>query len=135
MMTENKSMEIQEQEIIEEETERTRACRCFIPRTDIYDLDDTIILVLDMPGIHENAIEINLEKDILEVAGYAQVEEMEGLSLVRTEYEPGDYERKFCVSDAIARDKIEATLKNGVLRVKLPKAEMAKPRKIAVKTN
>jgi HSP20 family protein len=87
-----------------------------------------------MPGIHENAIEINLEKNILEVSGYAQVEEMEGMSLVRNEYEPGDFERKFRISDSIDRDKINAALENGVLRIKLPKVEMAKTRKIAVKT-
>lgn len=134
-MAENKSMEVQEQEMLDEETERTRDCSCFIPRTDIFEYNDTIVLVLDMPGIHENAIDITLEKDILEVKGYAQVEEYEGMTLVNSEYEPGDYERKFRVSDSIDRENIEASYENGVLRLKLPKAERAKTKKIAVKTN
>lgn len=133
-MSENKSMEVQEQEILEQETERTRECRCFIPRTDIYEYEDTIVLVIDMPGIHENAIEITLEKDILEVKGFAQVEDYEGLSLVKAEYEPGDFERKFRVSDSIDRDNINATFTNGVLRLELPKADTAKTKKISVKS-
>jgi HSP20 family molecular chaperone IbpA len=133
-MAEKESLELQEQQTIDEETERTRECRCFIPKTDIYEYEEAIYLVLDMPGIHENAIEINLEKNILEVNGYSQVEELEGQVLVRAEYEPGDFERKFRISDSIDREKINATLKNGVLRIKLPKVETAKTRKITVKS-
>ena len=134
-MTKNKSMEVQEQEIVEQDTERTRECRCFIPRTDIYEHNETIVLVLDMPGIHENAIEITLEKDILEVKGFSQVEEYQGMSLVKAEYEPGDYERKFRVSNSVNREKIDATYNDGVLRVTLPKADIAKTKKISVKSS
>ena len=128
-----KEMEIQEQEIVEEETERTRECRCFTPRTDIYEVGDDIILVLDMPGINENAIEITLEKNILNVKGFAQINDSGDYTLTYAEYETGDYERSFRVSDAIAKDKIDALYKDGVLRLTLPKAEQAKARKIAVK--
>lgn len=128
-----KEMEIQEQELVQEETERTRECRCFVPRTDIYEVGDDIILALDMPGINENAIEITLEKNILNVKGYAQLDDPDEYSLTFAEYEAGDYERSFRVSDAIAKDKIEALYQDGVLRLTLPKAEQAKARKIAVK--
>jgi HSP20 family molecular chaperone IbpA len=128
-----KEMEVQEQEIVEEETERTRECRCFVPRTDIYEAGDDIFLVLDMPGINENAVEITLEKNILNVKGYAQVDDAGDYTLSFAEYETGDYERSFRVSDEIAKDKIDAVYKNGVLRLTLPKAEQAKARKIAVK--
>ena len=128
-----KEMEIQEQELVDEETERTRECRCFVPRTDIYEAGDDIILALDMPGINENAIEITLEKNILNVKGYAQIDDPGDYTLTLAEYETGDYERSFRVSDAIAKDKIDALYKDGVLRLTLPKAEQAKARKIAVK--
>jgi HSP20 family molecular chaperone IbpA len=128
-----KEMEIQEQELVEGETERTRECRCFVPRTDIYEAGDEIILVLDMPGINENAIEITLEKNILNVKGFSQVDDAGDYTLSFAEYETGDYERSFRVSDEIAKDKIDALYKNGVLRLTLPKAEQAKARKIAVK--
>ena len=135
-MTENtKEMELQEQELVQEETERTRECRCFVPRTDIYEVEDEIILALDMPGINENAFEITLEKNILNVKGYAQIEDPDEFTLTLSEYETGDYERSFRVSDEIAKDKIEAVYKDGVLRLTLPKAEQAKARKIAVKVS
>ena len=135
-MAENtKEMELQEQELIQEETERTRECRCFVPRTDIYEVEDEIILALDMPGINENAFEITLEKNILNVKGYAQIEDPDEYTLTLAEYETGDYERSFRVSDEIAKDKIEAVYKDGVLRLTLPKAEQAKARKIAVKVS
>ena len=135
-MAENtKEMELQEQEPVQEETERTRECRCFVPRTDIYEVEDEIILALDMPGINENAFEITLEKNILNVKGYAQIEDPDEYSLTLAEYETGDYERSFRVSDEIAKDKIEAVYKDGVLRLTLPKAEQAKARKIAVKVS
>jgi len=128
-----KEMEVQEQELVEQETERTRECRCFVPRTDIYEAGDDIILVLDMPGINENAIEITLEKNILNVKAFAQVDDAGDYTLSFAEYEIGDYERSFRVSDQIAKDKIDALYKDGVLRLTLPKAEQAKARKIAVK--
>jgi HSP20 family molecular chaperone IbpA len=135
-MAENtKEMELQEQELVQEETERTRECRCFVPRTDIYEVEDEIILALDMPGINENAFEITLEKNILNVKGFAQIEEPDEYTLTLAEYETGDYERSFRVSDEVAKDKIEAVYKDGVLRLTLPKAEQAKARKIAVKVS
>ena len=135
MTADTKEMELQEQELVQEETERTRECRCFVPRTDIYEVGDNIFLVLDMPGINENAIQITLEKNILNVKGYAQIDDSNDYSLTFAEYEGGDYERSFRISDAIAKDKIEAEYKEGVLRLTLPKAEQAKARKITVKVS
>jgi HSP20 family molecular chaperone IbpA len=135
MATKNKEIEVQEQELVEEDTERTRECRCFIPRADIYEVDDNIVLEMDMPGINENAIEITLEKNILNIKGYAQIDDPSEYSLALSEYEVGDYERNFRITNAVARDKIDALYKNGVLRLTLPKAEEAKARKIAVTVN
>jgi HSP20 family molecular chaperone IbpA len=132
-MADNKEMEVSEQEIVQDETERTRECRCYVPRTDIYEYDENIVVLMDMPGINENAIEITLEKNILHVKGLAQIDNFESYSLTFSEYETGDYERSFRVSDAIDRDKIEARYNDGVLRLVLPRAEQAKTKKIAVK--
>ena len=132
MTNQEKAMAVQEQEMVPEETERTRECRCFVPRADIYELDENIYVVLDMPGINENAVEITLEKNVLNVKGFSQIEEHDNFSMVRAEYEIGDYERSFRISDAIDQSKIEANYKNGVLKLTLPKAEEAKARKISV---
>lgn len=135
MTTKTHEMEIQEQELVHEDNERTRDCRCFVPRADIYEVGDEILVLMDMPGINENAIEITLEKNILNVKGYAQIDNLGEYSLAAAEYEVGDYERSFRISDAVAKDKIDAVYKNGVLCITLPKAEQAKSRKIAVKVN
>lgn len=135
MTTKNTEMEVQEQELVQEDNERTRECRCFVPRADIYEVGDEIMIAMDMPGIDENAIEITLEKNTLNVKGYAQIDGPDEYSLAAAEYEVGDYERSFRISDAVAKDKIDALYKDGVLRLTLPKAEQAKARKIAVKVN
>jgi HSP20 family protein len=131
-MTQNNTMEIQEQELVDDEVERTRECRCFIPRADIYEVNEDIFIVLDMPGINENAIEIVLEKNILSVKGYAQIKDRGNYSLAVAEYEAGDFDRSFRISDGISRDKIEAIYKDGVLRLSLPRVKEAKTRKISV---
>ena len=133
MTSKSNEMEIQEQEIVPDETERTRECRCFVPRADIYEVEDKIYVVLDMPGVSENAIDIVLEKNILNVKGLAQMVSRGDYSLAFAEYESGDYERSFRITDAADIENIEATYINGVLRLVIPKAEKAKPRKIAVK--
>lgn len=133
-MTAEKALEPQKQEITEtEDTERTRDRRAFSPRVDIYESGDDMVLVADMPGVDENSIEIMLEKNVLTINGYVEPEEPEGYSPAFVEYEEGDYQRSFRLSDEIDRENIEATVKDGVLRLRLPKAGPAKTRQISVK--
>jgi len=133
-MADSKSMEAQKEEITApEEMERTRECRCFSPRADIYDANEQIIVVVDVPGADENSIDVSLEKNILTINAYVAPLEPEGYTLTYAEYEVGDYQRSFKLSDEIDRDKIQATIKDGVLRLFLPKAAAAKARKIGVK--
>ena len=113
--------------------ERTRARRAYVPRVDIYETDDTIVLLTDMPGVDENSIDITLEKNVLTINGYVEGDDPDNYSLSYAEYESGDYERSFNLSNEIDRENIEATVKNGVLRLLLPKAAPAKTRKITVK--
>jgi HSP20 family molecular chaperone IbpA len=112
--------------------ERTRSQRVFVPRVDIFENDDAILLYADMPGVDEKSIDITLEKNILTIEGCVCDETMEGYELSYMEYDVGDYRRSFTLSDVIDRDKIEATVRNGVLKLTLPKAEPAKARKINV---
>ncbi len=135
MTEETKAMEVQEQERLpEERTERIRDKACYLPQSDIYETEEDYYLVLDMPGVDENSIDITLEKNILTINGYTDVKAPEGYSLARAEYNIGDYERSFRLTDQIDRENIEASYENGVLRLTLPKAEEAKARKITVKT-
>ncbi len=133
-MAENQTMQVEKEEITTtEDTERTRDVCCFVPRADIYEQDDQIVIVADVPGASEELIEISLEKNVLTLNAYVDQEVPEGYSLRLAEYEIGDYQRSFRLSNEIDRDKIEASVKDGVLRVYLPKASEARARKISVK--
>ena len=113
--------------------ERTRERTVFIPRADIYEREDALVLVADMPGVNEKTVEINVERGVLTITGRVGAEEVKDHRLTYAEYETGDFERSFRLAEEVNTDKIEATVKDGVLRLVLPKAETAKPKKITVK--
>ncbi len=125
----------QKQEIDEAEAERTRDRKAFVPRADIYEDGDRIVIVTDVPGVDENSVEITLEKSVLAIDGYIEPQVLEGYTLAYAEYEVGDYHRSFKLSNQIDLDGIEATVKDGVLRLLLPKVGPAKTKKIAVKAS
>jgi len=114
------------------ETERTKSGKVFVPRVDIYETADAIVLTADMPGVDEKSIDITLEKNVLTITGTVVPLQFEGHTMAYSEYDVGDFERAFTLSDEVDRDKIEAAVKNGVLRVTLHKAEKVKARKIAI---
>mgnify|MGYP001156651227 FL=1 len=113
--------------------EKIRNVKTFVPRVDIYETKDSIFLIADMPGVDENTVDVELEKNILTITGKVEDGMLKNHTLIFSEYEVGDYERSFTLSDEIDREKINATLKQGVLRLELPKAEKIKPKKIAIK--
>ena len=114
------------------ETERTKLRRVYVPRVDIYETREALVLLADMPGADEKSVDMTLEKDVLTIRGSVIPREYKGYSAGFTEYREGDYERVFSLSEEVDREKIEASVKNGVLKVILPKAEPAKARKIAI---
>jgi len=129
-----KTMEVQKEEVnTPEGAERTRECQCFVPRADIYEVDDQLVIVMDVPGADENSIDIMLEKNILNVTANIEPAAPEGYGLAYAEYEIGDYQRSFKLSEDIDRDKIEAAIRDGVLRLYLPKSKESRTRKIGVK--
>ena len=133
-MTENASLEVRKQELTRAEGgELTRARRVFVPRTDIYEDGKQITVVADMPGVDEKSVDITLEKNTLTIRGFAREEKPENGSLLYSEYVSGDFERSFIVSSEVDRDKIAATVKDGVLTLRLPKAPAAVARKIEIK--
>jgi HSP20 family molecular chaperone IbpA len=135
MTDETKSLDVQKEEIMAPEgTERTRERVAYIPRTDIYENDERIVIVADVPGADENSIDLTLEKNVLSIKAFVDPLEPEGFTLALWEYGIGDFERSFKLSDEVDRDSIEAAVKNGVLRVALSKAGPAKAKKIAIKS-
>lgn len=128
------AMQVAEQEMIEkEDTERTRERQCFVPKTDIYETEDKIVLLADLPGVKEDSVDITLDKNILTIDAYNSSSENKDYSVTYSEYVPGDYHRKFRLTRDVDRDKIEAIVADGVLELRLPKAEEAKVKKITIK--
>ena len=103
----------------------------FTPAVDIYESDAEVVLLADMPGVEPDKVDIDLKDDTLSLVGRVTAEPEEGNSLLR-EYRTGNYFRNFRISDVVDREKISAFMKDGVLRLVLPKAEKAKPRKIQI---
>ncbi len=116
-----------------QEVEATRARPVFLPCTDIFEREDAIVVVADMPGVGPEAVDVDLTGEELTISGRVADSAVEGHTLSSWEYEVGDYRRRFRLSGGIDSDKIEATIKNGVLEVVLPKAKEAQPQKITVK--
>lgn len=131
MMTEDNDLKKQPAQA-SVETERTRTGKVFSPKTDIYESGEAIVLLADMPGVDEKTVDIILEKNTLTITGTVVPPDFTGYSLAYAEYDVGDYQRAFTISNEIDRDKIEAIVKNGVLQVILHKAEQSKARKIAI---
>jgi HSP20 family molecular chaperone IbpA len=115
-------------------SEPTRARPVFVPRTDIYETRDAIVLLVEMPGVAPDAVDITLEKRVLTIHGHTADPEHGGYRQIYAEYGAGDYERIFTLSEDIDRERIEAAQQAGVLRLVLPKAEPVKARKIQVRS-
>jgi len=138
MASEIKELEaqaVEKQEVdVAEGAERTRPGKAYVPRADIYETDNSLVIVADMPGVDDSSVEITLEKNVLSLKGFVDFTPPENFGLAYAEYEVGDFERTFTLSDDIDRDNIEATIKNGVLRVFLPQAGPAQVKKISIRS-
>jgi len=110
--------------------EQTRPAPVFQPPVDIYETDEMLVVLADLPGVKADELAIDLENDVLRLQGGAG-DEAEGEPLLR-EYQLGRYLRQFTINEAIDRQAISAELKNGQLTLRLPKAAKAMPRKIQV---
>ncbi len=102
------------------------------PYTDIIHKDDAYYIVMDLPGIEMNNIDITVDKDVLTIEATTNYPSFEGKNILRNEFGNVKYFRQFTLSDAVEREKISANLKNGVLTLKLPKAESMQPKKIQI---
>jgi HSP20 family molecular chaperone IbpA len=114
--------------------ETARGATVYRPVADIVERQDGVVVQIEMPGVPSEDVEISVEQRVLTVRGRGRVTAPEGYRLVYAEYGEGDYERSFTLSHDIDEGKIAAEMRCGVLSLTLPRAEAAKPRKIAVKT-
>lgn len=113
--------------------EQTYPGPIYTPAVDIFENDERISLLADMPGVKAQDLKIDLRENVLTLSGHVAAPEASGETPVLREYGSGTYFRQFTLSEHIDQTKIDAKLTDGVLRLELPKVERAKPRQITVK--
>ena len=126
--------ELQVQKKREQETreESTIPARVFVPSADIYETQDALTVILEMPGVEKSNVDVRVEDGVLSVVGKLDLSKYQGLQPLYIEYNVGHYSRSFQLSSKVDQNKIAAELKDGVLSLTLPKVEQAKPRTIEV---
>ena len=118
---------------VTDQAEQTRPRPVFIPSVDIFESEDSLTLLADMPGVEKEGLSIDLKDDTLSILGEVKPPVEEARSYLHREYNVGDYSRRFSLSSQIDQNRISASLKDGVLTLVLPKVEKAKPRQIEVR--
>jgi HSP20 family protein len=131
-MTE-KELKPKTKEEVPAKAERVRPGRVFLPGVDIFETPEALTLVVDMPGVPNDKVTLDIKDNHLTIGGEITPPLAPGEKLVLQEYYTGDFQREFHLGAIIDQARIEASMKDGVLRLLLPKAEKAKPRKIEVK--
>jgi HSP20 family protein len=131
-MDTQQELQVQQKREVESKQEATIPARVFVPATDIFETDEALTVILEMPGIDKDKVDVKVENDVLQIEGWIDFSRYEGLQPVYTEYNIGNFARSFQLSSKIDQDRISAELRDGVMTLVLPKSERAKPRKIAV---
>lgn len=132
-MAARQELQVQKKRELEKTEETTIPARVFLPTADIYETQDALTVILEMPGVEKSNVDVRVEDGILEVEGRLDLSKYQGLQPLYTEYNVGHYSRSFQLSSRIDQNKIGAELKDGVLSLTLPKVEEAKPRSIEVR--
>jgi HSP20 family molecular chaperone IbpA len=125
-------LRVQQKREAGQQQESTVPARVFVPVTDIFETQDTLRVVLEMPGVSKDTVEVGVENNVLTITGRIDFAKYDGLQPLYTEYNIGNYSRSFKISNEIDQEAIQAEIKDGVMTLILPKAERAKPRKIKV---
>ena len=125
-------LQVQEKRELEKKQESTVPARFYLPNTDIFETEQALSLIVEMPGVDKNKVDVRVEDGVLTIEGRLDFSKYEGMQPVYTEYNIGHYRRSFSLSNKVDQGKISAEMKDGVLTLVLPKPEATKPRKISV---
>jgi HSP20 family molecular chaperone IbpA len=131
-MAENQELQVREKREVDTSREATKPTRAFVPSADIYESENTLTVVLEMPGVSKENVDVNVEDGVLTVEGRIEFSQYERLQPVYSEYNVGPYRRSFQISNQIDHSKIAAQMRDGIMTLELPKVETAKPRRIQV---
>jgi HSP20 family molecular chaperone IbpA len=130
MTMKESTVPMQTQKSVAETREESRV---LTPPVDIFEITDALVVVADMPGVDKDAIEVNVENDILTIKSVAKTSDKG--DVLYKEYELTQYFRQFQLGESVDQERIRAEMRGGVLTVHLPKAEKAKPKKITVQVS
>ena len=131
-MDTKQELQVQRKRELDKKEEGTIPVRVFVPTADIYETQDALKVILEVPGVEKGNVDVHVEDGVLHVEGRLDLTKYKGLQPLYTEYNIGHYSRSFRLSNKINQEKIGAELKEGVLSLTLPKVEEAKPRTIQV---
>jgi HSP20 family protein len=132
-MAARQELQVQKKRELEKTEEATIPARVFLPTADIYETQDALTVILEMPGVAKGNVDVRVEDGVLNVEGRLDLSKYQGLQPLYTEYNIGHYSRSFQLSSKIDQNAIGAEFKDGVLSLRLPKVEEAKPRSIEVR--
>jgi HSP20 family protein len=133
-MASAQELEVQQKRALEKKDEATVPARIYLPTTDIFETENALMVVMEMPGVVNEHADITIEDNVLTVTGWIDFSKYEKLQPVYTEYNIGHFQRSFSLSpSSIDEHRITAEMKDGVLTLTLPKAERVKARKIELK--
>jgi HSP20 family molecular chaperone IbpA len=131
-MAKTKELTVQEKKELVSKEEQTVPAKFYLPYTDIYETRDSLTVVMDMPGVQRDKVEVTVEKDVLKVEGKIDFANYDRLDPLYTEYNVGHFTRSFNLSNKVDQKKISAKMEDGVLTLSLLKAKEAKPRQIKI---
>jgi HSP20 family protein len=128
----NQSLEVQQKKEVVTKGEKTVPARYYVPSTDIYETDDALQVVMEVPGVDRKNIDVKLENSELHVEARIDFTKYDGMEPLYTEYSVGHFARSFSLSQLIDQNNIAANLADGVLTLTLKKVQRAQPRKIEI---
>ena len=131
-MVQSQSLQVQEKKELTPKEEKTVPARYYVPSADIYETEDALVVVMEVPGVEKKDLDIRLENDVLRVEGRIDFTKYDGLDPLYTEYNVGHYSRAFTLSGKIDQHQISAELEDGVLKLTLKKSKDALPRRITI---
>lgn len=131
----DKDLQVKEKKELQTEAEPTRPGLIFTPTVDIFESEEAITVLADMPGVPTDGVTIDLHNNELKISGEVEKQSSAKETYLLREYDTGRFHRHFTLSDRIDQSKISASMKDGVLRLVLPKAEQVKPKRIEVKAS
>jgi len=129
-MATSQELAVKEKKELAAKEEKTVPSRFFVPDTDIYETDDALTVLMEIPGAETNDISVDVENDVLRVEAKIDLSKYQGLAPVYTEYNIGHYARTFALSSQVDQAGISAQLTDGVLTLTLKKTKQAAPRRI-----